>query len=167
MIDKRYICVTPFHVKRRENAGCFNNLNLTHQVASDLGLRIVTGEFCNSSSLPSQKELCNEYGVSLITIREATKMLHAKRMIYSRMSQGHKIELEEYWNLLDPDILQWLSKRDFTAELLRELNEVRVAIEPIAASAACEVNYEDILELEAIFKEMLHSHRSGINSLDW
>ncbi len=147
-------------------SGCFNSTSITHQVAKDLGSRIVAGEFHASNSLPSQKELCKQYGVSLITIREAIKMLNAKRMIYSRMSQGHKVEPEEYWNLLDPDILGWLAKREFEAGLLREFNEVRYAIEPIAAMSACELRFEDIRRLEEISKTISRLNRDGKNSLN-
>jgi len=43
------------------------------------------------------------------------------------------------WNLLDPDVLGWLLERKFSAPLLIEFTELRLAVEPGAAALAARV----------------------------
>jgi len=43
------------------------------------------------------------------------------------------------WNLFDTDVLRWLLERQFSIELLRQFNQLRVAIEPEAAALAARV----------------------------
>jgi DNA-binding FadR family transcriptional regulator len=52
------------------------------------------------------------------------------------------------WNLFDTDVLRWLLDRKFSPELLRQFNQLRIAIEPEAAALAATLADED--ELAAI-----------------
>lgn len=113
-------------------------LNMTQCLVDEIGLAIVTGQYGKQGMIPSEKDLCKHYGVSRVVVREATKILGAKRMIYSRMSQGTWIHPESQWNLFDDDVLHWLSQRGFCIEFLTELRETRAAIEPSAASLAAQ-----------------------------
>jgi DNA-binding FadR family transcriptional regulator len=46
------------------------------------------------------------------------------------------VQPSSYWNLFDTDVLRWLLERKFSLELLRQFTELRIAIEPAAASLA-------------------------------
>jgi DNA-binding FadR family transcriptional regulator len=69
-------------------------------------------------------------------LREAVKMLTAKGLLSARPRQGTRVEPEERWNLLDPDVLGWLVDRKYSARLLIQFTQMRLAVEPQAARLA-------------------------------
>src|SRR5215510_12161476 len=79
--------------------------SLHHQVAQDIGARILRGEFAPGDLLPNEAESCRAYGVSRTAVREAMKMLTAKGLIISRPKIGSRVQPKESWNLLDRDVL--------------------------------------------------------------
>lgn len=115
------------------------NRNLTHQLVHDLGIAIVQGRYAATQKLPSEADICQQYNVSRTSTREAVKMLTAKGMIVSRPRQGITIQDRQNWNMFDPDILEWLL--DCGPDLTTLLNflQLRLAIEPEAASLAARV----------------------------
>lgn len=115
-----------------------NNLgrNFTFGIVQQLGQEIVTGTYGADNPFPTEAELCRRLGASRSVLREAVKMLTAKGLLKARPRQGTWVEPEENWNLLDPDVLRWLLDRKFSAGLLLEFTQVRIAIEPLAASLA-------------------------------
>ena len=64
------------------------------------------------------------------------EMLTTKGLLNARPRQGTWVEPESNWNLLDPDVLRWFLDRKFSPTLLLEFTQVRLAIEPMAASMA-------------------------------
>jgi DNA-binding FadR family transcriptional regulator len=68
--------------------------------------------------------------------REAVKMLTAKGLLSARPRQGTIVQPATSWNLFDTDVLRWLLERQFSVELLKQFNQLRVAIEPEAAALA-------------------------------
>jgi DNA-binding FadR family transcriptional regulator len=113
-----------------------NGQNLTYAIVERLGEAVVTHAYANRNPFPIEAELCKQFGASRTALREAVKMLTAKGLLSARPRQGTRIEPEECWNLLDPDVLRWLLERKFSLELLAEFTEVRMAIEPMAARLA-------------------------------
>ena len=111
-------------------------LNLTHKIAHNLGVAIVTGVYSADNPIPIEADLCKQYGASRPVLREAVKMLTAKGLLGSRPRLGTRVEPEENWNMLDPDILGWLLERKFSPALLIEFTEIRLAMEPGAAILA-------------------------------
>lgn len=110
--------------------------NLSHKVAQALGRAIVCGEYGASGKLPTEAELCESFGVSRTAVREAVKMLSAKGLVSSKPRQGITVMPEENWNIFDPELLQWSLEGHPTQTVLREFFQMRVAIEPEAASLA-------------------------------
>lgn len=113
--------------------------NLTYTVADSLGTAIVTGVYTAGNPMPIEAELCQQYGASRSVVREAVKMLTAKGLLGSRPRLGTWVQPETNWNLLDPDVLGWLLERKFSAPLLIEFTELRLAVEPGAAVLAARV----------------------------
>lgn len=109
--------------------------NLTRGMLDALGRAIVTGEF-RDRAFPTEADLARRYDVSRSVTREAVKMLTAKGLLSARPRQGTIVQPEASWNLFDPDMLRWLLERKFSIALLRQFNELRVAIEPAAAELA-------------------------------
>jgi DNA-binding FadR family transcriptional regulator len=114
-------------------------LNLTHKIAHSLGVAIVTGVYSADNPIPIEADLCKQYSASRPVLREAVKMLTAKGLLGSRPRLGTRVEPEESWNMLDPDILGWLLERKFSPALLMEFTEIRLAVEPGAATLAARV----------------------------
>ena len=110
--------------------------NFTFGILQQLGQEIVTGTYGRSNPFPTEAELCKRLGASRSVLREAVKMLTAKGLLRARPRQGTWVEPEENWNLLDPDVLRWLLERKFSAHLLLEFTQVRLAMEPTAAALA-------------------------------
>lgn len=110
--------------------------NFTYGILQQLGVDIVTGVYGQSNPFPTEAELCKRLGASRSVLREAVKMLTAKGLLKARPRQGTWIEPERNWNLMDPDVLGWLLERKFSPVLLLEFTQVRLAIEPVAASLA-------------------------------
>lgn len=112
--------------------------NLTYSIVQDLGTSIVSGTYSSDNKFPVEAKLCEQYGASRSVLREAVKMLTAKGLLAARPRQGTWVEPEENWNNLDPDVLTWLLNRKLDIALLEEFTEIRLAVEPMAASLAAQ-----------------------------
>lgn len=118
--------------------------NLTYGMLDSLGRAIVTGQF-DGRPFPTEAELAKQHNVSRSVTREAVKMLTAKGLLSARPRQGTIIEPSSSWNLFDTDVLHWLLERQFSVELLKHFNQLRVAIEPEAAALAAKFGGDDDL----------------------
>lgn len=119
--------------------------NLTYGLLDSLGRAIVTGRF-EREHFPTEAELAKQHGVSRSVTREAVKMLTAKGLLSARPRQGTVVQPTTSWNLFDTDVLRWLLERQFSVELLKQFNQLRVAIEPEAAALAAQFAGEDDLQ---------------------
>jgi len=118
--------------------------NLTQGMLEKLGRAIIVGDYENVP-FPTEAELTVQHGVSRSVTREAVKMLTAKGLLSARPRQGTIVEPSSNWNLFDPDVLRWLLERRSSVELLRQFNQLRIAIEPEAAALAARFHEEDDL----------------------
>lgn len=124
------------------------NFNLSQRMTQALGKAIVCGEYPKDESLPTEAELCEQFGVSRTAVREAVKMLSAKGLISSRPRQGIRILPEQDWNIFDSDLLRWSLEGNPSLRVLREFLQLRIAIEPEAAALAA--RYADDSAIQAI-----------------
>jgi DNA-binding FadR family transcriptional regulator len=85
---------------------------------------------------PNEAELCQQLGVSRTIVRESIKVLADKGMVEVRRRSGTRATPRSDWNQLDADILGWRAELGLDAGFLRDLCEVRLAIEPTAAGFA-------------------------------
>jgi len=111
--------------------------NLHGRVTRTLALRVIEAEQTSTHLVfPNEAGLCRQLGVSRSILREAVKVLADKGMISVRPRSGTCARPRSEWNLLDPDILGWQAAFKPDARLLRDLCEVRLAIEPAASAFA-------------------------------
>ncbi len=110
--------------------------NLTYSIADQIGIAIITGSYSKENPIPIEADLCKKYAASRPVLREAVKMLTAKGLLGARPRRGTWVQPEDKWNLLDPDVLGWLLERKFSPALLIEFTELRLAVEPGAATLA-------------------------------
>ena len=112
-------------------------VKMAQSLHSTIGIAIVRGDY-DTRPFPNEAQLAQSVNASRSVTREAVKMLTAKGLIRSRQGSGTHVEPVSRWNLLDPDILAWLMHRPYSYDIYREFNQVRRAIEPVAASLAAE-----------------------------
>ncbi|OHT20634.1 FadR/GntR family transcriptional regulator [Edaphosphingomonas haloaromaticamans] len=136
--------------------------NLTYGLLDSIGRAVVTGHYENEA-FPTEAELAKQHGVSRSVTREAVKMLTAKGLLSARPRQGTTVQPTSSWNLFDTDVLRWMLERQLSVGLLRQFNELRVAVEPEAASIAASVADEnDIKRID----EGLERMRAAEHGLD-
>lgn len=129
--------------------------NLTHQLVHDLGMAIVQGKYAIGANLPSEADICKQFGVSRSATREAVKMLAAKGLLTSRPRQGIRVLPESHWNMFDTEVLGWLLHSRPSLDLLLEFTQMRRGVEPSAAAlAALHATPEAIAAIEAALQRM-------------
>ncbi len=112
--------------------------NLHEKIANTLGAAIIGGDPAPGGALPTEIELCGRLGVSRSALREAFKLLVAKRLIASRQKVGTTVRPQAEWNMLDLDVLTWFLHARPSDAFVTGLFEVRSIIEPAAAAMAAE-----------------------------
>jgi DNA-binding FadR family transcriptional regulator len=107
-------------------------------VVHDIGVRILRGDLAPGDPLPTEEDLGPDLAVSRTVVREAVKVLAAKRLVESRPKTGTRVRPRRDWNLLDPDVLAWQVEAGPDRRFLAQALEVRSIIEPAAARLAAE-----------------------------
>jgi DNA-binding FadR family transcriptional regulator len=119
-------------------------------VVHAIGIRILRGELEPGEALPTEEELGGDLGpdlaVSRTVVREAIKVLAAKRLVESRPKTGTRVRPRRDWNLLDPDVLAWQVEAGPDRRFLGEAHELRSIIEPAAARLAAEHATDEQIE---------------------
>ena len=108
---------------------------LHHGVVERLGMAIVTGELAPGSVL-TLDQLCADQAVSRTVAREAVQVLQSMRLVESRRRTGVTVQPSSRWNVFDPSVIRWRLAGSERASQLRQLTELRAAIEPPAAASA-------------------------------
>lgn len=125
------------------------------QVARALGNDILSGALPSGSKLPPEAEILARFGISRTVLREVFKTLTAKGLIVAKTRVGTTVLDSSYWNFFDADILSWKVAQEFDMDFIRELAEVRVAIEAAAAEvAATRRTDRDIADMRQHLAEM-------------
>jgi DNA-binding FadR family transcriptional regulator len=126
-----------------------------HQHVVDLlGSRIVGGVLQPGETL-DLPALEAELGISHTVLRESLRVLGTKGLVDARTKRGTIVTDPASWHMLDREILQWRAGSKDSSRLFAELAEVRLIIEPAAASlAATRASPEDIAGLEAALEHM-------------
>jgi DNA-binding FadR family transcriptional regulator len=125
------------------------------QLANEIGLRIVRGDYPPGSILPNEAQWSETFNASRSAVREAIKMLMAKSLLASRPKIGSRVEPRERWNLLDRDVLAWYASSPDREAFLKAVQEFRHIIEPEAAAlAATRRTDEQMDEISRACREM-------------
>jgi len=108
---------------------------------------ILNGEIKPGEKLPSEKELSKQFGVSVVTIREALRGLETFGYIEKKKGKGGGIFAGEIkTESIKIALHDFLSSKQFTA---KHLTELRMIIEPAAIKiAASKISPQEIKDLE-------------------
>jgi DNA-binding FadR family transcriptional regulator len=111
------------------------------QVAAHLTRRIVSGDV-EDGRAPSELDISREFGVSRVVARETLKILASLDIV--EVAQGRRVVVRPpaEWDYLSPLLIEWMPA-EIVGELLQELHQMRVLLEPeLAAMAAVSVTDE-------------------------
>ena len=111
-------------------AGTIQFRGIIGDAVSELGERIVGGDWAPGEALPREADLTEMMGVGRSVVREALRILSAKGLVRSRTSDGTRVTPRDEWRLLDPDVMHWRIQSGDHNALLTDLFNVRLAMEP-------------------------------------
>ncbi len=125
------------------------------EVARIIGIDIITGRYPEGAKLPGDAELTGLFGVSRPVLREAVKTLVAKGLLSTKAKVGTVVRERSAWNMFDADVLAWHIEGGIDARFLRDLAEIRLAVEPRSAALAAERRNEaHIAEMRSSLEQM-------------
>jgi DNA-binding FadR family transcriptional regulator len=141
--------------------------NLTDHVEAVLGRMIVAREYLPGAVFQIG-DLTTTFNASRTVMREAVKSLTAKGLVTSRASVGSIVLPEEEWHLTDPDVLDWiLHAKGNRLPLIREFNDFRLGVEPVAASLAARCGDDNAIDaIYVALERMRAAERGEDDSLD-
>jgi len=114
------------------------------------------------ATLPPEPVLCETLGVSRTVVREAIKSLIAKGLLITGPKLGTRVLSDDQWNWFDPDVIGWQADAGLTPEFLRDLQELRLVVEPAAVRMAAEKATDaDIAQLEDAYQGMKNAIENG------
>lgn len=128
---------------------------LHEQVLDALVESIVAEKFASGDSLPSEAEMCEVYGVSRSSVREALRVLAEKGLIEVRHGLGTRVNPPERWDFMDAVVLSARRKSGAMAPIFDDLHEARKILEcEVAALAAERASDEDMARLGKTLEEL-------------
>lgn len=137
-------------------------LGLATQVSRELGRRIVAGTIAEGQLIDDETTLAARFGVSKSVVREAAKLLVAKGLVDVRRGSGTRVRSRHEWMLLDDDVLAWHQSVKPRPEFLRQLMDIRLMMEPKAASWAAEFGSPTGLDSIARAQQKIESYAASV-----
>ena len=93
--------------------------------------------------------------MSRTVVRESVKSLVAKGLIQTGPKVGTRVLPSAQWNWFDPDVIAWQERAGLTPEFIRDLQDLRLIVEPAAVKlAAVRATNADIAAMEEAFAGM-------------
>lgn len=120
---------------------------LSHQVADQIENKILSGEYKSGDSLPSERTLASEYGVSRNVLREAIKLLVQKKIVTNVVGKGNYVS--------EPDENDMVNMVEYTLDMskigMSEIVDAREEMELMLGLMIINMNpfpdFSDLLEL--------------------
>lgn len=106
------------------------------EVARSIGIGIIASRHAEGMALPGDVELTARFGVSRTVLREGVKTLVAKGLLSTKARVGTLVRERAAWNMFDPDVLAWHLDAGVDKRFLRDLADIRLAVEPRTAELA-------------------------------
>ena len=111
--------------------------NLHSRVTKALGLHLIQAQDTGEQiAFPNETEMCAQLGVSRSILREAVKVLADKGMVEVKPRSGRARVPPATGICWTPTFSAWQAEAKPDGRFLRDLCEVRLAIEPTAAGFA-------------------------------
>jgi GntR family transcriptional regulator, transcriptional repressor for pyruvate dehydrogenase complex len=127
------------------------------QIYNQILSQIQSGTFRIGDKLPTERELCEQFGVSRAPVRQALSALELNGVIYSRQGEGVYVKSNQ------------LASENFQTAIFFEsvspedIVEARMNIEPLIVKyAAQRATDEDIEDLRSTIKRMEEETKTGV-----
>lgn len=121
---------------------------------------ILSDDIQIGEKLPTEKQLCEKLAVGRGTVREAVRLLQAKGFVEMRPGKGAFVARKS--EQAEEDIASWFRANEIQ---VKDLIDVRTAIEPLAAKLALQhCNKKDVLYLMEIQAESEAAAAASDNS---
>lgn len=132
-------------------------LNMTEQIVQTIGKKIVHEELKAGDTLPKIEDISEHFGVSRTVVREALKILAARKMVKSNQRSGTIVLPRTNWYIWDLEVMEWICDIDLhEGPFLIHLTEIREALEPLAASLAAQrATEDDLKKVEIAYKKLI------------
>ena len=108
---------------------------LQEGVVDALGREIVAGS-AEPGGRYTLEEIQDRFGISRTVARDAMRSLESLGLVESRRRVGLSVRTQRHWNLHHPRVIRWRLEGGSRAAQYRELAELRIAVEPMAAACA-------------------------------
>jgi DNA-binding FadR family transcriptional regulator len=138
--------------------------SITFDVTNHLGREIISGRYPPGSILPNEAEISATFSVGRSAVREAVKMLTAKGLVESRPRRGTQVLPSSGWNFFDREVLVWLREGNPDPEIIVELLQLRLGVEPQAAYLAAKTGADD--QIAAVSKAYEQMERAADGRVD-
>ncbi|MEY8746045.1 FadR/GntR family transcriptional regulator [Bacillales bacterium AN1005] len=125
------------------------------QIYDQILSEIQSGTFQIGDKLPTERELCAQFGVSRAPIRQALSALEMKGYIYSRQGEGVYVKstMAQDEAVTDESFINSVSPEDIV--------EARMSIEPLIASMAAQRATADEIQLLRETIKQMESETAG------
>lgn len=143
----------------KRNAICGS---ITQSVYSEMGMQIVQGNLFPKGAAPCENYVCEKFQVSRSVSREAIKILAAKGLVISRPKTGIAINHISRWNLLDRDVLNWITNGDLLAANSDHIYQIRKLVEPEAMRDLCNSGDLNLLSKLRTIVEAMHNLQDDV-----
>ncbi|MBU0559040.1 MAG: FadR family transcriptional regulator [Bacteroidetes bacterium] len=143
-----------------------NRVSISNLIASQIEEAILNKTFQPGSKLPSELELCRQFGVSRTSVREALQILSAYRLI--NVEKGKGIFVNSFTSESVSNPMQKYLKLNLDRNYILDLIHARRILEPaIAREASLNHTEEDINQLEEDINALVEC-KSGYDELaEW
>lgn len=138
--------------------------SITFDLTNHLGREIISGRYPPGSTLPNEANISSDFSVGRSAVREAVKMLAAKGLVESRPRRGTQVLPSSGWNFFDRDVLGWLREGVPDPEVIIELLQLRLGVEPQAAFIAAAAGSER--QIGAVFDAYLQMEQAEKGKFD-
>ncbi|MEK6344659.1 MAG: FCD domain-containing protein, partial [Curtobacterium sp.] len=118
------------------------------QVLDTLGQRIVDGAL-SPGTVVRPELVAAEFAVSRSVVREALRVLQSLGLVEPRQRIGTQVLGIGSWELLAPTVIRWRGASPAYFVQQRELLELRLGVEPVAASLAAVTPHTPAVEAVA------------------
>lgn len=111
-------------------------------VLADLGPRIVAGTIPEGTVL-TLEGIGETYGVSRTVAREVVQVLASMHLVESKRRTGVRVRPRAEWDAFAPALIRWRLDGTGRRDHLRELTQLRSAVEPVSAALAARLADEE------------------------
>ncbi len=130
-------------------------VSVIDQVVEQLRSAITGGEYNVGEKLPTEVELCSRLGVGRSTVREALRVLQAVGLVELRPGRGAFVASTH--EDTPESIARWFAQK---RPVLRDIMELREAIEPVAVKlAAARHRTNDLKRLDSVNRRFVEAAR--------